>query len=322
MLLDPHDLRDAVPLWSELAGATCRLINHSENHTFLFDGPRGRYTLRVHRPDYQSLDTIESELAWLEALRRDTSVPVPRPVAGVDGRLLQQFVTASGQVRQAVLFCFLSGSEPNIGQDLTGLFSVLGRYAAQLHTQVTTWERPSNFARQAWNSATILDVDGLWGDWRVAPGVDPQVRSLLDRAAECLKQDLADYGVGPDRYGLIHADMRLGNILVDGRTVNLIDFDDSGFCWFTYDLAASLSFYETHQAVPQLMRAWIDGYKTLRPLSEADIASIEPMILLRRFALLAWIGTHSETLLAQAHMPGFAAGAAELAQAYLASRRS
>ena len=54
-------------------------------------------------------------------------------------------------------------------------------------------------------------------------------------------QRLHAYGTDIDRFGLIHADMRLGNLLVDGERVTLLDFDDCGFGWFLYDLAASLS---------------------------------------------------------------------------------
>ncbi|QQR40903.1 phosphotransferase enzyme family protein [Devosia rhizoryzae] len=313
MPLDPHDLRDAIALWPQLAGATGRLINHSENHTFRF----GDYTLRVHRPDYQSPETIDSELAWLQALRRDTDLPIAEPVPGANGLMLQHFRTSGGEPRYAVLFRFIRGTEPDMGSDLTGLFAKLGTYAATLHQHAITWQRPPAFTRQAWNAASILDADGLWGNWRVAPGVNGANRPLIEQAVKILRRNLDAYGADPEQYGLIHADMRLGNLLVDGDTVSLIDFDDSGFCWFTYDFAASISFYETHPSVPELRRAWLQAYQQVRPLSPADIASLDSMILLRRLALLAWIGTHAETKLAQHHVPGFAKGTAELAERYL-----
>jgi len=37
---------------------------------------------------------------------------------------------------------------------------------------------------------------------------------------------LARFGSGAARFGLIHADMRLANLLVDGDDVCVIDFDD------------------------------------------------------------------------------------------------
>ena len=60
-------------------------------------------------------------------------------------------------------------------------------------------------------------------------------------------------------------------------------------------------------AIPALKAAWLEGYQAVRPLSDADIAIIDAMVLLRRMALLAWIGSHGETRLAQTHVDGFAA---------------
>ncbi|WP_297103813.1 phosphotransferase [uncultured Devosia sp.] len=318
MPLQVSDLEDAIPLWDELAETTPRLINHSENHTFLFSQPSGEaYCLRVHRPDYQSAANIESELAWLEALHRQTELAIPEPIAGSNGRLLQRFSTPSGDRQYAVLFHFIAGQEPSPESNLVELFSVLGQYAAGLHLHTTQWQRPDGFERQAWTANVILDADGLWGDWRTAPGVSSDMRSLLGRAERVLRERLADYGTGPDRYGLIHADMRLGNLLVHGDQVSLIDFDDCGLCWFGYDFAAAISFHETHKAVPALKAAWLDAYQAVRPLSKHDITMLDSMVMLRRMALLAWIGSHSETNLAQTHMPGFAEGTAALADRYL-----
>ncbi|ODT75904.1 MAG: hypothetical protein ABS76_32965 [Pelagibacterium sp. SCN 64-44] len=318
MQLQMRDLDAAIALWPQLAGSSVRLLNHSENHTFRLDLPGGdAYTLRVHRPDYQSRANIESELAWLTALRRETGLPIPEPVAGRDGSLLQHFAPPAGPIRHAVLFRFIPGREPDMGGDLTGLFGVLGDYAARLHLHAIGWPRPAGFERQAWNAATILDRDGLWGDWRIAPGVSCDIAAVLDAVCAALRQRLDEYGTGPERYGLIHADMRLGNLLVDGDTVSLIDFDDCGFCWFAYDFAAAISFHETHPAVPALRRAWLAGYRAVRPLHAEDIAAMESMVMLRRMALLAWIGSHAETGLAQRHAAGFAEGTAALGALYL-----
>ena len=308
----------ALQRWPGLNGARTHLVNHSENQTFRVDTADGQcFMLRVHRAGYQSTLSIQSELAWLQALQRDTSLPIPQPIAGCDGELLQRFIAPDGSVRMAVLFDYIPGHEPVLPDNLDGLFGTLGSYAATLHQHVTTWQRPADFERPIWQAATILDIDGPWGDWRVAPGVAAHNRPILDRLDAMLWQRLADYGMDADRYGLVHADMRLGNVLVDGENVSLIDFDDCGFCWFTYDFAAAISFHETSPAIPALRSAWIEHYRTVRPLNDRDLKSIDSMVMLRRMALLAWIGSHAETELAQQHMPGFADGTAALAERYL-----
>lgn len=317
MPLTALEVEPALSSWEQLAGASARLINHSENQTFQIDTEaNGSYTLRVHRIGYQSRASIDSELAWLTALRRDTALAIPEPVPGRDGSLLQHFVTDKGE-RLAVLFHHVPGHEPTPDSNLGDLFVTLGRYAAIMHDHVTQWQRPEGFQRQVWQAATILDADGPWGDWRIAPGVNDANRPVLDRLDSALWRRLAEYGTGADRYGLIHADMRLGNLLVDGNKVTLIDFDDCGFCWFTYDFAAAISFHETNPAIPALRAAWLEGYTAMRPLSAEDIAAMDSMVMLRRMALLAWIGSHAETRLAEQHMRGFADGTAELAERYL-----
>lgn len=306
-------VNDWLPLWRETAGGEAVLINISENHSFRVVAPDGRqFVLRLHRPRYQARATINSELAWLRALRQSTDADVPLPIPGRDGALVQ----AKGG-RFGVLFDFIPGREPPPRDDLVPLFRRLGTLAATLHRHVEGWQRPSGFVRRSWRAETILDPSGEWGDWREAPGVGPAIRPLLDRLDESLRTELAAYGAAPERWGLIHADMRLANLLIDGDRLSLIDFDDAGFCWFGYDFAAAVSFIETSPRIPELKKSWLRGYTTVRPFPKADVAALDTMVMLRRMALLAWIGSHAETDLARSHAPRFAEDTATLAEAYL-----
>lgn len=297
-------------LWHETQGGKATLINLSENHTFRIDAPQASTVLRLHRPGYQSQSSIQSELTWLAALARDTDLPVVRPLPGRNG----EFVQSAGPARHAVLFAFEQGQEPH--RATPELFATLGRFAATAHAHVRAWQPPPGFSRPHWTAGTMLAPTGLWGDWRQAPGIAP-VRSVLDEVEAHLHQALARYGTGADRFGLIHADMRLANLLVDGDQVRLLDFDDCGFGWFVYDLASALSFIETDPAVPELQAAWLAGYRAVRPLSAEDVAIIPAMILLRRMVLLAWIGSHAETDLARSQASHFASDTAELGRRWL-----
>lgn len=299
--------------WPALAGGTPVLVNLSENHTFRIDGAGAPAMLRLHRRGYQSRASIGSELSWLQAIAADTDIPVPRPIPGEDGEILQELEPD----RFAALFGFEPGVEPTADADLAPLFTTLGRYAAQLHRQVADWQQPEGFVRPIWDAVGILEPAGLWGDWRKAPHVEGEVLEVLVALDAALRRDLAAYGTDIGRFGLIHADMRLGNLLLDGERTVLLDFDDCGHGWFLYDLAASLSFIETSPQVPALIRAWLGGYMEIRPLQPEDLRMIDAMILLRRMALLAWIGSHGETELARAHADRFATDTAAMASRYL-----
>ena len=308
------DPRAWLSRWPDAAGLEPTLINLSENHTFRLDA-KGRESriLRLHRPGYQSRASIGSELAWLAALAADTTIPLPRVIPGVDGEAIQEVEPD----RFAVMFHLEPGREPQPDEALEPLFERIGAYAAQAHLHAMGWQRPQGFHRQVWSAGGVLDPGGLWGDWRQAPHADA-FRPALDAIDRRLREDLAAYGTGPERFGLIHADMRLANLLVSPDRTTLIDFDDCGFCWFPYDFAAAISFIETSPVVPALKAAWLKGYGRYRVLAPTDLAALETMILLRRMALLAWIGSHSETDLARSQADHFAQGTAILGEAYLA----
>ena len=142
--------------------------------------------------------------------------------------------------------------------------------------------------------------------------------ALLERAEEKIEKRLMAYGCEPERFGLIHADLRLANLLEVGGETRVIDFDDAGLGWFLYDLASAVSFIETRKDLPELVDAWLRGYLTERPLLAADVAMIPTFIMLRRMTLLAWIGSHSETDLAKQQGKRFTQGTKDLAEQYLA----
>ena len=91
-------------------------------------------------------------------------------------------------------------------------------------------------------------------------------------------------GKGPDVYGLIHGDIGMGaNVLFWQKDVRLIDFDDSGFGYYLYDLSIVLEDSQDHQILPQFRQALFDGYTRFRPLSEDQIRNID--LFLAAFAV-------------------------------------
>ncbi|UWQ22244.1 phosphotransferase enzyme family protein [Jannaschia sp. W003] len=313
-------LARAAPTWWDLpAGTPARLINLSENATFRLDPPGGApLILRVHRPGYHTRRAIESELLWVDALRA-SGAPVPEWVPGRDGRAVQE-AAVPGIRRRAVLFRHLPGAHPDERGDLVPGFETLGATAARLHAHALEWRRPEPFERLRWDVDAVFGPRAIWGDWRRAPGVTPALRPVLERVEAEVRARLAAYGTAPDRFTLVHADMRLANLLVDGTTTRLIDFDDCGFGWLMYDFAAAISFMEDDPRVPALRAAWLRGYRTVRPLGARDEREIGTMTMLRRMALLAWIGTHMEAPEPQALAPDFAARTARLGTAWLEGR--
>jgi Ser/Thr protein kinase RdoA (MazF antagonist) len=301
-------------------GVAVRMINLSENATYAVEAPDGRkWALRVHREGYHSREAIASELAWLVDLRHFGVVTTPVPVRGRDGELIQVVPhPLMPRPRHIVLWDWETGSEPGIGEDLAEPFEILGEVTARMHRHVEQWRRPPWFTRHIWDFETSLgEQRPHWGRWRDGMGVDAAKAALFGRTVDLIGRRLATYGKGPDRFGLIHCDLRLANLLIDGRTVKVIDFDDCGFGWFMYDAATPVSFYEHEPQVPNLIESWKKGYRRVRALAKVDEDEIGTFIMLRRLLLVAWIGSHAETDLAKSMGHPYTDGTVGLCEDYL-----
>ena len=311
-------LRSALPKWNVSETTDLSLLTVSENATFraVNTGTGRDMVFRVHRPNYHTRREIESELAWIDALIEDRTVETPRPIPMRNGALIAEF-DDNGTTRHVVAFEFFPGREPAEGDDLVGWFEKLGAVHARLHRHARSWQRPSPFVRKVWNFKSMLGAAPLWGDWRAGLGLTQQGREVLERATTLIDKRLAEIGEGPDDFGLVHADLRLANLLVHGEHLALIDFDDCGFSWYLYDFASAVSFIEHEPYIPALEQAWIEGYRTVAPLSDARAAQIPIFIMLRRILLTAWIASHSETETAAILGEAYTHGTVELAEAFL-----
>ena len=300
--------------------AAPELVNLSENATYRVDDPAHgrRWALRVHRDGYHSSAAIASELAWLQALRDDGVVVTPRPVRGRDGKLIQAVGhPALPRPRHVVLFEWESGEEPSEKDHLTEKFATLGEVTAKMHRHAQQWTRPQGFERFTWDFETSLGATPHWGSWRDGMGLDLAKERLFGEAVTLIGRRLERFGKAPDRFGLIHCDMRLANLLVDGDAVKVLDFDDCGFSWNLYDAATTVSFFEHEPQVPELLDAWVSGYRRVGDLPAEDEAEIPTFVMLRRMLLVAWIGSHSETDLAQSMGVAYSESTCALCEDYL-----
>jgi Ser/Thr protein kinase RdoA (MazF antagonist) len=313
--------RRALDRYSLSPRARVGLLSVSENATYLVEDEDADFVgvLRVHRRGYHTREAIRSELAWLEALRRDRVVRTPRVIAASDGAPVVTVASPDRvAARECVMFQWLPGREPS-DNALVETFAELGALTARMHRHARVWRRPPWFSRFHWNYDAALGEESRWGRWQDGVGLGEQEHALLGRLAETLRTRLERFGRGPERYGLIHADLRLANLLVDGPRVGVIDFDDCGFGWYLYDLAAALSFMEHDPRVPTMIDSWLAGYRTVLALPAEDAAEAWTFVMFRRLLLVAWISSHSAAEIAGRLGADYTRGTCELAERYLSA---
>lgn len=65
------------------------------------------------------------------------------------------------------------------------------------------------------------------------------------------------------------------NVLFRGRDARLIDYDDSGFGYYLYDLSIVLEDSQVDQIKPHFREALLEGYSLVQPLSEEQVNSLD-----------------------------------------------
>lgn len=305
--------RKALYQW-DLDNSEIALIKYRENAVFKVTTSTGiQYALRLHRPGYHSDLELQSELEWIQALK-ESGFEVPHVITSKNGNLLEQVeIEEIHQVYQVDLFAWVDGDqlgslEDGLGDDQQKIkenFLKIGEMAAQLHNQSSQWKPENEFHRHAWDLEGLIGEAPFWGRfWELDSLLDEQV-ILLQAVRERARIELNSFGKTTQNYSLIHADFVPENLLVDGDTVRLIDFDDAGFGWHLFELATALYFVQDDPHYAVAKQSLIEGYRSKRQLTDTDLNLLDLFLTMRGVTYLGWVQSRQETETAQELTPSW-----------------
>jgi Ser/Thr protein kinase RdoA (MazF antagonist) len=286
--------RAAIARYPVPPSSPAQLVRYGENTTYRVQHDAGSFALRLLRPGYQSRTAVESEIAWMTALRAH-GVETPAAVAGRDGSVVQEVRFPDGRAQLAVAFEWVDGIPlPDVG----GLrpWRRLGEIMARVHEHARAWSPPPWFTRPAWDLEAIVGDSPRWGT-PLPPGTwSPSDKEVIVAARQAARDRLGRFGASSVRFGLIHSDLGFENVLVDrdGTTV-VIDFDDSGPSWYLYELASALYPHEGNPEFPARRDMLIAGYRRVGSLPDADLLELPTFLMCRRLASLGWTFSRADT---------------------------
>lgn len=277
--------REALALY-RVEPVDLRLMSHAHNTLFSVNDVRGgRYLLRLHTLDtlpasaQSARRRVESELWWLRRLRRDLALDLPAPQSTPGG---EDTVTLKADGIEGPRLCVLLGWMEGRFLD-RGLAPVhlreVGRLTGRLHNHSAALTVPPWFER-----SRVAKTDGETEERAAGLFRDHWSRAAAETIRETycrLRQVEQEMGYSPDAFGLIHADIHQTNYLFHRGKVRLIDFDDSGWGNYLYDLAVTLTEIADLPHYPELRAALLAGYREVRPLSQAQVDLIVPLYMLR-----------------------------------------
>ena len=265
-----------------LADAPYTYLQHSENVTFKVDLPDGSARLlRIHAPRSPLMgnhgadaEMVSSELVWLEALRRETDLPVQQPVRNREEQLVTRVGVKGRRPFNCTLLEWLEGEPYQRELESEATAAQLGVMIGKMHRFSAQWQAPAGFSRPRRDRAyfrkalkalrpTIEDGRASYQDFkRLETSVD-----LLTRMMRRLpKTDQAE--------GVLHGDLHKGNFLYHQGQMRLIDFSMSAIGSYLFDLGVCFS-----DMNPALHPVFLESYREWMPLPSNYERLIEAFFL-------------------------------------------
>jgi len=279
------------------------LLKYRENAVFRVRLTNGRpAALRLHRPNYHGEETLSAELEFAAYLAAN-GMAVPEPIPALDGALcVESERDGKGQKQFASLISWMDGrplGETGVPLDLphraaVDAFNRLGSLLADLHRLADGYAQPAGFVRPRWDLEGLLGEAPLWGRFWDCAGLNVVQAERLATLRNALLRRAGETDVQTLDFGLIHADGVRENIMLNGQTVGLIDFDDFGFGYRLFDLATALYKNRQEPHYLDIEAALLEGYAKVRALPRNVGALLDLFTMLRSLTYIGWAATRPE----------------------------
>jgi Ser/Thr protein kinase RdoA (MazF antagonist) len=263
--------------WPHDTGSV-RFFRSSANFLYVFRHDGKQRFLRFAHSSERPREAVDAEIALVNWLAGE-GLPVVRPVRSRNGHFVETVASDWGTFH-TVVFDALEGRQFEIDEFADVGLRAWGAALGRLHATLKSYPGRVSSARPRMR-------DHLEQTKRVLPGDAPAVweeLERLDRRFEALPMD-------QDTYGLIHFDFELDNLIWQGCTVQMLDFDDYSFAWYAADIAFALrdSFDTGASLSSPSVQAFLEGYAFESLLTDEQIAQIPLFSRLARLIQFARI---------------------------------
>jgi len=296
---------EAIKHW-DIEVKSLNLHLQSENTVFKVEGLDGNtYALRIHRKGYHDLDELNSEHMWTSCLS-NAGLLVPEAVVTRRGDAYKSVsFLNSDEYRYVGLVKWIEGTILNDlildleEKDVSDLYESLGKVIAKFHKATIAWEEPKDFKRHSFDVDGFLGDQPFWGRFWEAQNATASEREKLALIRNNMIETMSEFPKDINSFGMIHADLHSQNVLIQGKNLSVIDFDDAGFGWYGFDLAVAvwdrLDFTATGCHFDTAYESLIKGYLEERPNYEDIIGTIPTFLLMRTMMLIRWIEDRPES---------------------------
>jgi Ser/Thr protein kinase RdoA (MazF antagonist) len=265
-------------------------IANRHNDVFRVSVPSGEsYALRL-QSELLNDRQVRSQLKWLESLANESDVRVPMPVQTTDGKPFT-CVMHAGVRRRAVLLRWLPGKTASTRND--SVYRSAAGMIARLHRHAETFRSGPGFSSRKLDAAWLFGPRFFIHSPAARRYLRAAKRKTAQRIEQFVQQAMLDLGRHPSRFGLIHADLNLDNIVFHRGNASPIDFDEFGRGWYLFDLAELIRTSITPDNWRKRKQLALSVYQQTRALHSVEIDGMDPFIVATFVQYLNWAFIHA-----------------------------
>lgn len=252
-----------------LEESTCVDLNTLANYAIEVTTNNKHFALKLYNPASRTSSEVQWEIDLTLHLI-ENGAPVAKPVAGNNGKYVQIF-DIEGQEFAAVLFEWAAGAKP---KPELSTYALIGEAAARIHEAADTFT--SELAREKYDAHELID-DQLERMKRPLEesGQLQRVFDLSERMRKIITNPNLNYGV-------IHNDLTLDNVHLNGDSLMVFDLDSAAESWRAAEAWGVL------RASEDRFRAWLEGYRSVRKFSEDDERAVAAFGIVEDIRNVVW----------------------------------
>lgn len=262
-----------------MSTATFNWHAYTHNAVFTVDDDNTSYILRLSQPPKAAHIAIEATILKQLAAAQ---LAVPDPVA-----------TGATATVAFLLMSRLTGIPCSLSHLTTDHLLKIGHFLAQFHN--TPLHIPQLKRELNWEG--LFSETGIYQLSQQQQAVlSKQQRAVMDQVSQQVKSAMATLDQYEKRYGIIHGDFLLNNILFDGHDNNIqaIDFEYCSRGYYLYDLTPILWQLKPTDTYAAYREALLHSYCQVRPLKSTEISLLETFIAGRQVASMRWIAANQQ----------------------------
>ena len=258
---------------------SCEFWARGLNDTYKVSTDNGNFALRVYRKNWRTQSSIEFELDVLQYLQQK-GANVAYPIERKEGGYITNIVAPEG-MRQVILTKYAEGSVLNYENPENA--AAYGRAAAQLHVLSSDFE--SRHHRYTLNLDHLITepiaviqpyLSHRQNDWE-----------FLNKFADALSKKVMTVSPEELDYGFCHGDHHGFNAHEYEGKITFFDFDCCGFGLRAYDIATFKWSSRLGKKENELWPKFLEGYKSLREISDLNLSLVESFVAIRNIWFLA-----------------------------------